>query len=56
MQYAVYISRKPVNITREAMKLAVAKGVKLPVYRSQNIDGIANDDLHLKYEGRVKHL
>ncbi len=43
-------------ITTEAMKLAIVKGVKLPIYQSQNIDGFSNNELYLKYEGRVKHL
>lgn len=44
------------TIASEAMKLAVAKGVNLPVYFSQNIDGFSNEDLYEMYEGRIKHL
>jgi uncharacterized phosphosugar-binding protein len=43
-------------IATEAMQLAVKKGVKLPVYYSQNIDGYSNEDLYKRYKGRVKHL
>jgi uncharacterized phosphosugar-binding protein len=44
------------TITTEAMKIAAAKGAKLPVYHSQNIDGYSNDELYLQYEDRIKHL
>jgi uncharacterized phosphosugar-binding protein len=44
------------TISTEAMKLAAAQGIKLPVYYSQNIDGYSNEELYLKYESRVKHL
>jgi uncharacterized phosphosugar-binding protein len=43
-------------IATEAMKLACAKGVEVPVYHSQNIDGVTNYDLYSKYERWVKHL
>ena len=43
-------------VATEAMKIADAKGIKLPIYHSQNIDGFSNDDLYEKYAGRIKHL
>ena len=43
-------------IATEGMKIAAAKGVKLPIYFSQNIDGFSNEELYRMYEGRIKHL
>lgn len=43
-------------ITTEGMKIAAEKGVKLPIYFSQNIDGFSNEELYGMYEGRIKHL
>ncbi len=43
-------------ITTEGMKIAANKGVNLPVYFSQNIDGFSNEELYAIYEGRIKHL
>lgn len=43
-------------VATEAMKIADEKGVKLPIYHSQNIDGFSNDNLYEKYTGRIKHL
>ena len=43
-------------ISTEAMLLANEKGVKLPIYYSQNIDGYSNEELYNKYENRIKHL
>jgi uncharacterized phosphosugar-binding protein len=43
-------------VATEAMKIADAKGIKLPIYHSQNIDGFSNDTLYEKYTGRIKHL
>ncbi|MFO0469073.1 MAG: sugar isomerase domain-containing protein [Bacteroidota bacterium] len=43
-------------VATEAMKIADAKGIKLPIYHSQNIDGFSNEDLYEKYTGRIKHL
>ena len=43
-------------ISTEAMFLANKKGVKLPIYYSQNIDGYSNEELYKKYENRIKHL
>ena len=43
-------------LATEAMKIADKKGVKLPVYQSQNVDGFDNEFLYNKYLGRVKHL
>ena len=40
----------------EAMKTAIQKGVKLPVYYSQNIDGFGNETLYDRYKHRIKHL
>ena len=34
----------------EAMKIAADKGVKLPVYYSQNIDGFDNETLYDRYK------
>jgi uncharacterized phosphosugar-binding protein len=38
------------------MKIAVERGIKLPIYYSQNIDGYSNESLYQKYGGRIKHL
>ena len=43
-------------IATESMKIAVKKGVRLPIYYSQNIDGYDNHSLYRKYENRIKHL
>ena len=43
-------------LATEAMKIAADKGVKLPVYYSQNIDGFDNDTLYDRYKDRIKHL
>lgn len=43
-------------VATEAMKIAAARGVRLPIYFSQNIDGFSNEELYARYEGRVKHL
>ena len=43
-------------LATEAMKIAAAEGVRLPVYHSQNIDGFSNDELYARYAERVKHL
>ena len=43
-------------LATEAMKIAADKGVKLPVYYSQNIDGFDNDILYDRYKDRIKHL
>ena len=44
------------TIAAEGMKLAAKKGVKLPVYFSQNIDGFSNEELYGMYEDRIRHL
>ena len=44
------------TIATEAMRMAANKGVKLPVYFSQNIDGYSNKELYSMYEQRIKHL
>ena len=43
-------------LATEAMKIAADKGVKLPVYYSQNIDGFDNETLYNRYKDRIKHL
>ena len=43
-------------LATEAMKIAADKGVKLPVYHSQNIDGFDNEALYDRYKNRIKHL
>ena len=40
----------------EAMKTAIDKGLKLPVYYSQNIDGFDYETLYDRYKNRIKHL
>lgn len=40
----------------ESLKIVHKAGKKLPLFYSQNIDGISNEDLFSKYEKRVKHL
>lgn len=43
-------------IATEAMKIANAKGSKLPIFHSQNIDGFSNEELYEKYASRIKLL
>ena len=43
-------------VATEAMKIADEKGIKPPIYHSQNIDGFSNDTLYEKYTGRIKLL
>jgi len=43
-------------IITESLKLVQKKGKKLPLFYSQNIDGISNEELFSKYENRIKHL
>jgi len=43
-------------IATEAMKIASARGVKLPIFHSQNIDGFSNEELYEKYASRIKLL
>ena len=43
-------------IATEGMKRAAGKGVKLPVYFSQNIDGFSNEELYCLYKDRIRHL
>ena len=40
----------------ESLKIVHKAGKKLPLFYSQNIDGISNEKLFSKYEKRVKHL
>jgi uncharacterized phosphosugar-binding protein len=43
-------------ISTEAMILADNKGIKLPIYYSQNIDGYNNEELYDRYKKRIKHM
>mgnify|MGYP003949547663 FL=1 len=43
-------------IATEAMKIANKKGVKLPLYHSQNIDGYSNEELYDIFKKRIKHM
>lgn len=43
-------------VATEAMKIAHQKGIKLPIYYSQNIDGYSNEELYSIYKNRIKHL
>jgi uncharacterized phosphosugar-binding protein len=43
-------------IATEAMKIANEKGVKLPLYHSQNIDGYSNEELYDIFKKRIKHM
>ncbi len=43
-------------IATEGMKIAAERGIKLPIYYSQNIDGYSNESWYQKFEGRIKHL
>ena len=40
----------------EAMKILNKKGIKYPVFQSQNVDGFDNDAIYNKYANRVKHF
>ena len=44
------------SIVAETLKILSEKGVTLPVYGSQNVDGVNNDMLFDKYEDRIKYL
>ena len=44
------------TIATEAMRIAAEKGIKLPIYFSQNIDGYSNEELYSLFESRIKHL
>ena len=43
-------------IATEAMKIAGEKGIKLPLYHSQNIDGYSNEELYDLFKKRIKHM
>lgn len=43
-------------LVTEGLQYAADKGVRLPVYYSQNIDGYSNEELYALYENRIKHL
>tara|TARA_B100000963_G_scaffold297131_1_gene268455 strand:+ start:1763 stop:2479 length:717 start_codon:yes stop_codon:yes gene_type:complete len=43
-------------IVTESLKIVHKEGKKLPLFYSQNIDGISNEELFSKFEKRVKHL
>lgn len=40
----------------EAMEICYKKGISLPVYGSQNIDGVNNEELFNRFSGRIKHM
>jgi uncharacterized phosphosugar-binding protein len=44
------------SIVAEALELLSKKGIPLPVYGSQNVDGYDNESLFKKYEKRIKYL
>lgn len=44
------------SIVAETLNILSEKNIKLPVYGSQNVDGINNDILFKKYENRIKYL
>lgn len=44
------------TILTEALTILHQKGFKLPVFQSQNVDGVSNDWLYEKYADRVKHI
>lgn len=44
------------TIVSEALKLCSEKGIKPPVFQSQNVDGFDNDAIYEKFENRVKHF
>lgn len=43
------------TIVTEALKICAEKGIKAPVFQSQNVDGFNNDAIYEKYDGRIKH-
>ena len=43
-------------IATEAMKIANEKGIKLPLYDSQNIEGYSNEELYDLFKKRIKHM
>ena len=44
------------TIVTEAIKILDAKGIKAPVFQSQNVDGFDNDSIYTKYGPKVKHF
>ncbi len=44
------------SIIAEALSVLSRKGIPLPVYGSQNVDGINNENLFEKYDQRIKYL
>ena len=44
------------TIVCEAIQICANKGIKVPVFQSQNVDGFDNDSIYTKYDGRVKHF
>ena len=44
------------SIIAEALSILSQKGIPLPVYGSQNVDGISNESLFKKYDKRIKYL
>ena len=43
-------------ISTEAVKTNIARGIKTPIFHSQNIDETENVELYKKFESRIKHL
>jgi len=44
------------SILSETLKILNEKGIPLPIFTSQNVDGFNNDDLYRKYSSRIKHM
>ena len=44
------------SILSETLKILNEKGLPLPIFTSQNVDGYNNDDLYDKYSSRIKHM
>ncbi len=44
------------SIIAESLKILSDKGIPLPVYGSQNVDGYDNESLFKKYDNRIKYL
>lgn len=40
----------------EAIRICKDKGIHVPVFQSQNVDGFDNDAIYKKYSGRIKHF
>jgi uncharacterized phosphosugar-binding protein len=44
------------SILTETLGILTKKGIPLPVFGSQNVDGFDNDALYKKYQGRIRHM